>query len=153
MLYLVNKIAVNNLGRTGGLPNMLNGMPNNNPYAKYKQTEMATSTPDRLLIMLFEGGIRFLTRAQSSLQNKDYEAANKWLLKVQDILSELIVTLDMEQGGQIATNLFELYDFYRSELIVANLKKEPERLQPVLEFFHLFHDTWVEASKKARMVI
>lgn len=131
---------------------MQNGILNSNPYAKYKQTEMETSTPDKLLIMLFEGGIRFLTRAQSALQNKDYELANKWLLKIQDILSELMITLDMEQGGEIAVNLYELYDFYRNEVIEANLKKDPVRLEPVLEFFHLFRDTWVEVSKKARMV-
>lgn len=127
-------------------------MPNNNPYAKYKQTEMETSTPDKLLIMLFDGGIRFLTRAQSALQDKDYEAANKWLLKTQDILSELMITLHMDQGGEIAANLYELYDFYRNEVIQVNLKKDLKRLEPVLEFFHLFRDTWVEASKKARMV-
>ena len=125
--------------------------PNNNPYAAYKQSSVETATPDKLLLMLFNGGIKFLRQAETALSVQDYTEADKYLVKVQDILSELMMTLDMEKGGQIAQNLYQLYDFYRRQTLTANLRKDSALLPPVLEFFQEFRDTWAEAAKKAKM--
>ena len=129
---------------------MLNTMPSHNPYAAYRQTAAETATPERLLLMLFDGAIKFVRQAELAIQNKDLTAANGYLLKVQDIFTELIVTLDMEQG-EVAKNLYRLYDFYRSETITANIKKDANRLQPVLEFLLAFREVWAEAAKQARL--
>lgn len=130
---------------------MLNAMPNQSQYAAYKQSSVETATPEKLLLMLFNGGIKFLRQAQAALGEKDFAQADVYLGKVQDILTELMTTLDMEKGGQLSVNLYQLYDFYRKEVIAANTKKDGAVLGPVLEFFQEFRDTWAEVAQKARM--
>jgi len=125
-------------------------MPNSNSYANYKQAAVNTASPEKLLIMLFNGGIKFIHLAGQAIETKDYTTADKMLLRIQDILTELILTLDMKQGD-IAENLRRLYEFYHREVVQTNLYKDAKRLGPVLEFFVLFRDTWVEAAKKARL--
>lgn len=130
---------------------MPNTMPNgNNSYASYKQTAVNTAPPEKLLIMLFNGGIKFIHLAEQAIAAKDYATADKWLLRIQDILMELMLTLDMKQGD-ISKNLRRLYEFYHREVVQANFHKDAKRLGPVLEFFVLFRDTWVEAAQKARL--
>lgn len=129
-------------------------MPNglsDTPYSAYRKSSVETATPGKLLLMLFNGGIRFLHLGQRALTEKNYYEADKNLGRVQDILTELMSTLDMEQGGEIAAGLHLLYDFYRRQTIEANIKKDAALLDPVLEFFQTFRDTWSEAAQKARM--
>lgn len=118
-------------------------------YQTYKHAAVETAAPDKLLIMLFQGGIKFLKQAEIGLERKDFEQVHNNLIKVQDILTELIQTLDMQQG-EIAENLFRLYDFYRTEVFMANIKKDPEKIKAVLEFFIMFRDMWTEAALKVR---
>lgn len=130
---------------------MLNLMPNGNPHAAYKQASVDTATPEKLLIMLFNGGIKFLHQGEQALEQRDYTIANLSLIKVQDILTELIDTLDMERGGEISQNLYNLYVFYRNEVINANINKDFARLKPVLDFFTVFRDTWIQAAQLIRL--
>ncbi|WP_088228628.1 flagellar export chaperone FliS [Desulfosporosinus sp. FKB] len=125
-------------------------MPNtttkNNPYSAYRQTSVATASPEKLLLMLYDGAIRFLNQARASMEQDDFEAANKWLGKLQDIFMELNMTLDMNQG-EVAYNLRKLYEFYQKEVLMANVEKSIDRLQPVEDFLRTFRETWVEAIK------
>lgn len=130
---------------------MLNSMPNANAYANYKQASVETATPEKLLLMLFDSGIKFLNLGKLAIEQKDYSLANKNFVKVQDILFELRVSLDMDKGGEIAANLYKLYDFYRNEVMKANITKDAELLPPVLEFFRLYRDMWTEAARSARI--
>ncbi|GBG57511.1 flagellar protein FliS [Sporomusaceae bacterium FL31] len=120
-----------------------------NPYQIYRQTAVETASPAKLLIMLFDGAIKFSNEAKQALEQKEFENANNAMLKVQDILSELMVTLDMNQGD-MAKHLYNLYKFYQGEVISANIQKDPLKLQPVIEFFEMFRETWIEVSKKVR---
>lgn len=120
-------------------------------YSKYRQSSVDTATPDKLLLMLFDGGIKFLNLGKLAIEQKDYSSANKNLVKVQDILFELMVSLDMDKGGEIATNLYELYEFYRNEVMKANITKDAELLPPVLDFFRLYRDMWAEAARVTRI--
>ena len=130
---------------------MFNAMPNANAYANYKQASVETATPEKLLLMLFDGGIKFLNLGKLAIEQKDYSSANKSLVKVQDILFELMVSLDMDKGGEIAANLYKLYEFYRNEVIKANITKDAELLLPVLEFLRLYRDMWAEAARTVRI--
>jgi flagellar protein FliS len=125
-------------------------MPQAGAYAAYKKSATETAPPEKLLLMLFDGGIKFLIQAQSALEEKEYEKANNLLLKVQDILNTLLDTLDFDKGGKIAKNLQALYIFYRNELVQANLEKNSERLFPVLKFFQSYREMWAEAAIRAR---
>lgn len=119
-----------------------------NPYSAYRQTSVATASPEKLLIMLYDGAIRFLFQARAAIEQQNLEAANKWLGKLQDVFMELNMTLDMNQG-EIALNLRKLYEFYQNEVLMANVEKSIERLQPVEDFLRIFRETWVEAAKMA----
>lgn len=130
---------------------MLNTMPNANAYANYKQASVETATPEKLLLMLFDGGIKFLNQGKMAIEKRDYSEANKTLVKVQDILYELMVSLDVEKGGEMASNLYKLYDFYRNEVMKANISKDAELLPPVLEFLRLYRDMWAEAARTVRI--
>ena len=124
-------------------------MPNNttsNPYSAYRQTSVTTAPPDKLLLMLYDGAIRFLNQARVSMEQHNFEATNKWLGKLQDVFMELNTSLDMNQG-EVAYNLRKLYEFYQNEVIIANVEKNIERLQPVEDFLRTFRITWAEAAK------
>lgn len=122
-----------------------------NPQNAYKQAAVETASPAKLLIMLYSGAVKFLHQGQKALENRDYEEANNCLTRVQDIITELNLTLNMEQGGEIAVNLRELYNFYYNEVLKANIKKDALLLKPVIEFFESFRDVWIETAKLARM--
>ncbi|KUO65600.1 MAG: flagellar protein FliS [Gracilibacter sp. BRH_c7a] len=132
------------------MSNILQGR-NINPQAAYKQTAVETASPEKLLVMLYTGVIKFLRQAEIALKEHNYVEAHNSLTKVQDIISELNITLDMERGGEIAVNLRELYTFYHNEVVQANLKKDDTKLIPVIEFFETFRDMWIETAKIARM--
>ncbi|MGI6684009.1 MAG: flagellar export chaperone FliS [Bacillota bacterium] len=121
-----------------------------NPQAVYKQNAVETAPPEKLLIMLYSGAIKFLHQGQQGLREKNYEEAHNNLVKVQNIIMELSTTLNMEQGGEIAVNLRRLYDFYYQETVQANIKKDPALLDPVLEFFRIFRDVWIETARLNR---
>ena len=127
---------------------MSNTSTASNPYSAYRQTSVATATPEKLLLMLYDGAIRFLRQARLAMEQQDLEATNKWLGKLQDIFVELNTSLDLDQG-EIALNLRKLYEFYQSEVIIANVEKNVDRLQPVEEFLKLFREMWAEAAKKS----
>ena len=129
---------------------MVNMIPGSNPYQQYKKNAVETATPEKLLLMLFDAAIKFLIQGQMGIEQKNFEAANKSLLRVQDIFSELITSLDMEKGAELAENLQKLYDFYRSEVIQANISKDANRLGSVLEFLHLYRSVWAEAANISR---
>lgn len=122
-----------------------------NPQAAYKQASVETASPEKLLVMLYAGAVKFLRQAEKALQENKHAEAHNSLTKVQDIISELNITLNMEQGGEIAVNLRELYTFYFNEVVQANLKKDASKLIPVIEFFETFRDVWMETAKLARM--
>lgn len=122
-----------------------------NPQTAYKQTAVETASPEKLLVMLYAGAIKFLRQGEKALEEKRYEDAHNSLTRVGDIITELNMTLDLEAGGEIAANLRELYTFYFGEIVKANIKKDPSFLQPVIEFLEAFRDAWIEAAKTARM--
>lgn len=130
---------------------MLNLSQNQTPYQQYKRSAVETSTPEKLLLMLFDGAIRFTNQGKAAIIERRFDDANTLLLKVQDILSELMSTLDNKNGGDIAINLLKLYDFYQSEIIQANMKKDAARLDSVLEFFQTFRSVWEETAKMTRV--
>jgi len=128
---------------------MANALPNG--YANYRQTAVETATPEKRLLMLFDGAFKFVNQGKLAMENKDYFATNTYLIKVQDILFELMISLDMPKGGDMAINLCNLYSFYRDETIKANMTKNPELLNPVIEFIRAYRMLWAEAAQKARV--
>jgi flagellar protein FliS len=119
----------------------------NNPYAQYQQTQIETAPPERLLLMLYDGAIRFCHTAKIAMQNKDVKTANANCIKVQNILTELMVTLRMDVGGDLARNLFDLYEYMRNQTIQANMNKDPQPLEHVMAHLKELREAWAQAAK------
>src|SRR5690554_3686627 len=98
-----------------------------NGYDRYLETAVETASPARLIVMLYDGAIRFINNAIDAMQNRQYEQQNYYLQRAQKILAELISSLDFDKGGEIAENLFRLYTYMYNQLVEANLQDSVER--------------------------
>jgi len=120
------------------------------PQAVYQQTSVETSSPEKLIVLLYSKAILLLNQAKKALEDKKYEESHNCILRVQNIICELNRTLDMEKGGEIAQNLRGLYMFFYGETVKANIKKDTAFLQPVIDFFESLREAWLEIAKTAR---
>lgn len=94
-----------------------------NPYEQYKTTQISTATPGQLVVMLYDGAIKFCKMAKLGIEQKNIETANNNLIKVQNIIQELKISLDMKAGGELSETLDALYEYMLRRLIEANMKK------------------------------
>ncbi len=108
----------------------------------YKQTAVSTADQGRLIVMLYDGAIKFLNVAIEKLEASDAYGANSNLIKGKSIVAELLASLNMEQGGDIALNLQRLYTYIFNELIDANLNKDVARVQRVIELLKELREGW-----------
>jgi len=113
-------------------------------FQRYQQIQVETANKGKLLIMLYQGCIKFLRLAKKSIDEKDPEGANHYLIRSQNIVNELRSTLDLEKGGKIAENLDKLYDFMLVQLIEANIKKDGEMIQIVEKLMLDLLNAWQE---------
>jgi flagellar secretion chaperone FliS len=100
--------------------------------------------------MLYDEAIKQLDIAIDLMKAgcHEIERINKALVKSQEIITELTASLDFEQGGEIATDLFSLYMFFNRELLEANLKKDPEKTGNIRGLMNELRGAWVEANAK-----
>ena len=120
----------------------------NNPYAKIKENAVNTATPEELTLMLYNGAVKFANQAIIAIEKKDYYSANKAIQKTKDIIREFQLTLNMDYD--ISHQLYASYDYMHRRLTEANMKKDIEIMNEILEYLRLFRDTWKEAMKLAR---
>lgn len=120
-----------------------------NPYAKYRKTQIETADQGKLLLMLYDGALRFLGHARQALLEKDLETANNKLVRVQDIVAELMASLDLE-AGEVAVSLFRLYEYMHYLLVQANIKKDVGPLDQVESMLAELKDTWKEVLGLAK---
>jgi flagellar protein FliS len=103
-----------------------------NGHERYLETAVETASPARLIVMLYDGAIRFINEATYAMQQRDYETQNAKLQRAQKILAELISSLDFDKGGEIAENLFRLYAYMYNQLVEANINDDTARLEHVV---------------------
>ena len=119
-----------------------------NPYLKqYQQTQMNTAPKEQILLMLYDGAVRFLHQAKAGFAEKNIEKIHNNIVRVQKIITEFEASLDMENGGEFAKNLYGLYEFMSGQLTQANIKKKEECLDIVIKHMTSLRDTWREAIK------
>ncbi len=121
-----------------------------NPYQKYKTAQYSTASPEQFLLMLYEGAIKYARQAQKDMEERNVEAANNKLKKTEDIISELMVSLNMDEGGEIAQNLYNLYDYMNRRLIQANIRKDPGLVDEVINLLTSLKESWEEAIGRVR---
>lgn len=123
----------------------------NQAYSAYKEASVKTASQGKLIIMLYDECVRQLTFAlekfagNTKIAAKDIEQFSRNIIKAQEIITELIVSLDMEAGEEIAQNLLNLYMFFNQELLEANVGTKPEKIIFVRNMMTQLRDSWASA--------
>ncbi|WP_110955279.1 flagellar export chaperone FliS [Anaerosinus massiliensis] len=124
-------------------------MYHNNAAARsaetYRTQQVLTATPAELTLMLYNGAIKFTNEAMKALQAKKYEQANASSLKVQNIVSEFMVTLKMDYD--FSADWLNLYEYIKTCLVEGNLHNDIAKLEEAKELLTELRDTWREAMK------
>ena len=124
----------------------------NNAYAAYQNTGIKTASQGKLVVLLYEGAIKNLTNAlecfdsDSKIEAKNIEKFGNYIMKAQDIISELQASLNMSAGGEIASNLMSLYIYFNRELMASNSNKDKKKIEFVLNMLNQLSAAWVQAA-------
>src|SRR4051812_28688039 len=103
-----------------------------NPYQQYRATKVQTSGSVDLVVMLYQGAVKFIRLGIDGIERNDAKATHDNLVRAQDIIVELLTSLNREEGGQIATQLSGVYDYCFRRLVTANVKKDTDPAREVL---------------------
>jgi len=114
----------------------------------YRRNSVATATPLGLIVMLYDGLAVNLARAERSLAVAPGAESARFLKKAQDIICELMGSLDFEKGGEIARNLFRVYEYMNYRLIQANLRRDPAVVAEVRGLVLQLKEAWEEAERR-----
>lgn len=123
----------------------------NNPYRQYQKTQVTTASREKILLMLYEGAIRFTKQAHTAMREKKVAEKGKYISKATAILSELMATLDFKVGGQLAVDLENLYIFMIDKLIEGNIQNNPECLEVVDRLLNTLYSAWKDVVENPRM--
>jgi len=113
-----------------------------NAHNTYQAVQITTTDRGRLLLMMYEGAIKFLKQSRTGLEEKDIAKFCRFLGKAQAIIAELMNTLDFEKGGTIAHDLERIYDFMLFYLSEANLYRDGERVAKVINLLELIYSAF-----------
>ena len=114
------------------------------PHDAYQAVQVITTDRGRLLLMMYEGGIKFLKYSLVGLEENDIAKFCRYLSKGQAIIAELMSTLDFEKGGVIARDLDRLYDFMLFYLSEANLYRDADRIRKVISLIDTIYSAYRE---------
>jgi flagellar protein FliS len=114
--------------------------------AAYKQQSILTATRGQLVVMLYDGCVRFLAQAAQAMRAERPAEAGERLSRAEAIVDELLSTLDLEQGGVIASRLQGIYVWSTQELLKARLEKDPARIENVAELLGELRESWAQVA-------
>lgn len=120
-----------------------------NGYNIYKTNSVNYASKDQMLLMLVDGAVKFAKIGRQAILDKDIQKAHNSLMRVQDIFTELIVTLDTDKAEWMKP-LKEVYFFIKEKLVEANMSKKIETVDEVLPLIEEVRDLWHEAYKRAK---
>ena len=113
-----------------------------NGITAYQDNTVTTQSKGRLIVMLYDGAIKFMKLAIKELEEKNYDAKGRYINKAIDIINELNMVLDMDTGGEIASNLRKLYLFMNNRLSQANIKCDPQMIRDVIKLMEELNQSW-----------
>lgn len=116
-------------------------------YDQYRKTTVETLSPAKLLLMLYDGALSSLRTAQKAIDEKDMSQAHNQLIKAQDIVTELMATLNMDVP--ISQQLYSLYDYIQRRLIEANLNKDSSIIDEAYQFISELRDAFAQAARES----
>lgn len=115
----------------------------------YKNQQVMTASPAELTLLLYNGALRFLNESILALEKGDIPRAHKANMRVQDIVREFVITLDMSYD--ISVTWARLYEYTEYCLIQGNIKKDVEQLRNAYNVLHELRDAWVGAMKQTQL--
>jgi flagellar protein FliS len=115
----------------------------------YFQTQVTTTTQGDLLILLYDGAIKYLNQAKASMAQRDYAGKGMLISRAMDVISELDESLNPEKGGELAANLHQLYFYCNTRLLRANLEMKPEKIDEVIRILDSLRDAFSRIKNTA----
>ena len=116
-----------------------------NAAEMYQQNSVKTASPARLPLMLYDGAVKFCNIALEAIETDNIQKANENIKKVENIIVELRVSLDMKYP--VAKEFDTVYDYIYRRLVEANMKKDKEILQEALKHIKTMRETWKEVMR------
>lgn len=117
-----------------------------NGIEAYQEAAIATQGKGRLIVLLYDGAIKFMKLAVKELEAGNYEAKSRYIGRAQDIINELNAVLDMNAGGEIAAGLRKLYCFMNGRLSEANTKCDPQMIREIITLMEELNQGWKAIS-------
>ncbi len=117
-------------------------MQQRTPYTAYRNTNVQTADQRQLILMLYDGLIRFLQKAVVKIEAREIEAAHNYLVRSREIVAELLATLKPEKAGVVGENLRRLYIYAFNRIVEANLRKDPAMVQEVIRIASTLREGW-----------
>ena len=114
-----------------------------NLVEEYKKNAVNSASPLKLVIMLYDGALRFMESGKEAILQKDYSRQNDYLQRAQKIVLELMSSLDMESGGEIAHNLMSLYSYVLQQLINANVYDQTDPVDTSIKIMSELRLSWM----------
>ena len=116
----------------------------------YKKASVNTLDQTKLIIMLYDGAIKNASFAVEHMKSGQIEKVHDCLIKTKNIVTELMATLNMDRGGEIANNLQSLYSYMFSQLIEANMNKKTEPVVVVIDLLKELRAAWTQINSKKK---
>lgn len=117
-----------------------------NGIKAYQDNAVTTQSRGRLIVLLYEGAIKFMKLAIREIEADNHEAKGRYIVKAQDIVNELNAVLDMDAGGAVASNLRRLYLYMNKRLCEANMKRDPQIIREVIGLMEELNQSWKAIS-------
>jgi flagellar secretion chaperone FliS len=117
---------------------------------EYQKNAVNGASPLQLVIMLYDGALRFMEAGKHAMGNRELEKQNQSLQRAQKVVMELMSCLDMEKGGEVAANLFALYSFVLNELVSANVEDSAEPIDRSMRIMSQLRESWVQLEAMAK---
>jgi flagellar protein FliS len=108
----------------------------------YRRAAVESASPVQLVVMLYDGALRFSAEARTAILQRDVAAKGKALSRVLAIVGELQATLDLERGGEVATSLHQLYSFLTDRLLAASYNQDVEPLDEAVRVLTNLREGW-----------
>jgi len=112
---------------------------------EYLKTQVQTASREQLILMLYDGAIRFGEQAKERIAGKDWEGAHGLLIRAENIVLELLYALDRKAGGSIADNLASLYNYCYQRLVEANIRHDPAKVDECNSILRKLREAWAQA--------
>lgn len=123
-----------------------------NQLQEYRKNAVNGASPVQLVIMLYDGALRFMEAGKAGILAKDLDRQNHNLQRAQRIVLELMATLNAESGGEIAQNLMALYAFVLEQLIEANVNDSTEPIEVAMRTMSGLRESWVAIEPQSRLL-